>query len=106
MGELLVVFTILALILILLSFSLFYKEGIFIKKKGGLNAIAIYIVLLTSISYSSFPSNYIFQIIVSIFIGAIGLIGVFLSIYKSNYYDMGRILILSSMFFNFLMLFI
>ena len=106
MGELLVVFAILALILILLSFSLFYKEGIFIKKKGGLNAITIYIVLLTSISYSSFPSNYIFQIIVSIFIGAIGLIGVFLSIYKSNYYDMGRILILSSMFFNFLMLFI
>lgn len=106
MSELFIMFFALGIILVILSFLLFLKNGRFIKHKGGLSIIIIFLLLLTSIAFSSFPSNYTFQIIISILIGAVGLYGGFLTIYKSSCYDIGRILILVSMVVNFFMLFL
>lgn len=99
-----IIFAVLIIFLLLFSILLFYKNGSFIKTKFGITSVTIFILLITFITYTSFPSNFHLQIISSIVFGIIGVIGVILTKYNKTSYNLGRMLILISMFLNFFIL--
>lgn len=96
-----IIFTILFIFLIIFTILLFYKNGKFIKRKFGIISITTFILLITFIAYTSFPSNFYCHIFLSIVLGVIGVTGILLTQFNKNRYDLGRILILISMFLNF-----
>lgn len=99
-----IIFTVLVIFLLLFSMLLFYKNGRFIKTRLGISSITTFILLITFITYTSFPSNFHLQIVLSIILGIIGVIGVILTKYNKGSYNLGRILILISIFLNFFIL--
>ena len=99
-----IIFAVLVIFLLLFSILLFYKNGRFIKTRFGISSITTFILLITFITYTSFPSNFHFQIVSSIVLGIIGVIGVILTKYNKSSYNLGRMLILISMLFNFFIL--
>jgi hypothetical protein len=104
MGELMIMLLILSSIVLLFSTLLFSKNSLILESKIGVVSISIFVLLLTCISYTSFPSNCFLLIGLSLSLGGLGVVGIILSIYDKKLYKIGKILIVISIVSNFFML--
>lgn len=105
MGELSILFGILIILTGIFIGLMFYNDGAFIKNRLGNIAISAFIILITFLTATSFPSNYTMNIVSSTLIGVIGIIGAIVIEFKKDKFNIARILMTSSIIFNLLLLF-
>ena len=104
MGELMIMILILGSVVLSFSILLFSKNSLILESKIGIVFVSIFVLLLTCISYTSFPSNFYLQIGLSLSLGGLGVVGIILSIYDKKWSKISKILIVTSIVSNFIML--
>lgn len=100
MGELAIIYGILILSAIIFTSLMFYNDGIFIKSAFGNIIVCLFVVLISFVNITSFPSNYFVAMIISFLIGLIGVVGSIMIKVKEEKLDISRVLIIASIIGN------
>ena len=101
LGFLFIITSIIAILIIsTITISFFRKEDI-LKKNWFTCFILAFIVVLTIISFTALPSNYVIYKIITVSLGLLGLLGLYLNKVKNVEFKISIFLIIISLLGNF-----
>ncbi|GAB6168715.1 hypothetical protein JCM1393_11750 [Clostridium carnis] len=106
LGILSIIFLVILIVSIALIFAIFYKKGFLLKNKFIFISTIIFLFILTFMSYTGLPANFILQKSIVLFGGLLTIISIILYFLKKDMFVAVKTLLILSLLINLGILFI